>query len=186
MWFGSRSACWYRDHNNYYRNCVCLNLSHVNITKHAQQDRQNRYFAHHLSCSTTFNAIMLYIAYYNTTQKNKLGTIQKEVFQCTHHVIVVTQARVPHGIYWLSSDVGPRAAGLEDKRHTSAILPVSRYWHSLNCAICQILAHCFLWSQRSKCSLFPGRAAMTHAYRGVDIWLMIIHDVMLYWYNLCG
>ena len=30
-------------------------------------------------------------------------------------VIVVTHARVPHGIYWLSSDLGPRAAGLEGK-----------------------------------------------------------------------
>ena len=31
------------------------------------------------------------------------------------YVIVVTQARVTHGIYWLSSDVGP-SAGLEGKR----------------------------------------------------------------------
>ena len=27
----------------------------------------------------------------------------------------MTRARVPHGIYWLSGDLGPRAAGLEGK-----------------------------------------------------------------------
>ena len=38
-------------------------------------------------------------------------------FVVVHYVIVVTHARVPHEIYWLSSDVGPRAAGLEGKWH---------------------------------------------------------------------
>ena len=28
----------------------------------------------------------------------------------TYYVIVVTHARVPHGIYWLSSDLGPKAS----------------------------------------------------------------------------
>ena len=40
------------------------------------------------------------------------------------HVIVVTHARVPHGIYWLSSDLGSRAAGLEGKGTTEPIYPM--------------------------------------------------------------
>ena len=40
------------------------------------------------------------------------------------YVIVVTHARVPHGIYWLSSDLGPRAAGLEGKGTTEPIYPM--------------------------------------------------------------
>ena len=41
-----------------------------------------------------------------------------------NYVIVVTHARVPHGIYWLSSDLGPRAAGLEGKCTTEPIYPM--------------------------------------------------------------
>ena len=40
-----------------------------------------------------------------------------------NYVIVVTHARVPHGIYWLSSDLGARAAGLEGKGTTEPIYP---------------------------------------------------------------
>ncbi len=36
------------------------------------------------------------------------------------NVIVVTHARVPHGIYWLSSDLGPEA--VECTRRTKNVL----------------------------------------------------------------
>ena len=36
----------------------------------------------------------------------------------------MTHARVPHGIYWLSSDLGPRAAGLKIKGTTEPIYPM--------------------------------------------------------------
>ncbi len=67
----------------------------------------------------------------------------------TQYVIVVTHARVPHGIYWLSSDK------MQQRKVTSAIL--CQYLDSgtvqgLTCAIWQILAQCFLWSARSKCN----------------------------------
>ena len=39
------------------------------------------------------------------------------------YVIVVTHARVPHGIYWLSSDLGPRAQASKAKALLSQYIP---------------------------------------------------------------
>ncbi len=52
-----------RDHHNYYSLllCVCLNLSHVILTRHAQQDRQNRY-CQFIFCAK-FNAHQIYLLY---------------------------------------------------------------------------------------------------------------------------
>ncbi len=51
-------------------------------------------------------------------------TACREEKEYTNYVIVVTHARVPHGIYWLSSDLGPRAAGLKGKGTTEPIYPM--------------------------------------------------------------
>ncbi len=56
------------------------------------------------------------------------------------YVIVVTHARVPHGIYWLSSDLGPRAAGLEGKGTTEPIYPMCA---QVSCVTTAFLVHSF-------------------------------------------
>ena len=69
---------------------------------------------------TVYTCMFMHLIHY-TQQKPYAFSIFFIYYVCLQ-VIVVTQAQVPHGIYWLSSDLGPRAAGLEGKSTTEPII----------------------------------------------------------------